>query len=102
MVKDAWLLASQDGRIPRLKPAIRGEGRCIRRASDQLHAAGIQWLQGRRTSRKESDLRTGQGVWKVHLSRAGLNPNPLLGGLPRYEPHIGVGLARDATPSSKP
>jgi hypothetical protein len=82
MVKDAWLPAAQDGRIPRLKPAICGEGRCIRRASDQLHGPGTQRLQGRRTSRKESDLRTGQGVWEVHLSRAGLNPGPLLGGCP--------------------
>jgi len=44
MVKDAWLPPAQDGRVLLLQPTIRGERHLIRRASDQLHAPGIQWL----------------------------------------------------------
>ena len=42
------------------------------------------------------------GGCEVHLSRPRLNPSPLLGGVPRYDPHIRVGLPRYATPASKP
>ena len=34
VVKDAWLPAAQDGRIPLLQSAIRGKRHRIRRASD--------------------------------------------------------------------
>ena len=96
MVQDAWLPAAQDGRVFLLQATIRGERRRIRRASDQLHASGIQWLhfEGRRARDKSSDLLTGHGVCEVHLSRARLTPSPLLGGLPRYNPDIRVGLPR--------
>src|SRR5262249_18556292 len=102
--KGTWFLAAQDGRILLLQPTIRGERRLIRRASDQLHAPGIQWLHhGRwRASDKVSHLLTGHGICDVHLSRLRLTPSPLLGGLPRYEPDIRIGLPRQATPAGKP
>ena len=45
-------------------------------------------LEGRRTSDKASDLLTGQGVCEVHLSRARLNPSPLLGDRPVISSHM--------------
>ena len=45
---------------------------------------------------------TGHGGCDVHLSSARPNPSPLLGGLPRYDPHIRVGLPRQATSAGKP
>src|SRR5262249_51479262 len=44
----------------------------------------------------------GPAVGAVHPGGPRLPPTPLLGGLPRYNPHIRVGLPRQATPASKP
>src|SRR5262249_30247101 len=86
MVHAARLPPAQDGRVLLLQATVRGERRRIRRASDQLHAPGIQWLHfgGRRARDKSSDLLTGHGVCDVHLGETRLTPSPLLGGLPRY------------------
>src|SRR6516162_3893650 len=49
-----------------------------------------------------SDLLTGYGVCEVRLSRTCVNPRPLLGWLPRDDPHIGVGFPRQPAPARKP
>src|SRR5262245_49087366 len=102
VVQDAWLFPTQDGRVPLLKLMIGGERRRIRGASDQLHAPGIQRFHSWRASGKAGDLRTGQGGCDVRLSRARPEASPLLGGLPRYNAHIRVGLPRQATSAGKP
>src|SRR5215813_7233717 len=79
VVQDAWLPLGEDARVLLLKLTIRGERRCIRRASDQLHAPGIERLHdgSRRAGDEAGDLRTWHRVRDVHLGRAG--PSPLLG-----------------------
>src|SRR5258707_12480105 len=103
VVKAAWLPPAQDGRVPPLKLMIGGERRRIRGASDQLHAPGIERFHdgGWRASGKAGDLRTGHGGCDVRLSRARPEASPLLGGLPRFNAHIRVGLPREAPPAGK-